>query len=667
MKKSVVLMISLVVIVAMTFTGCAEPNYTESGVQGDMQTSSSSSVDNNESYDGSSSQTGGESSTTSNNSTSSALSTSGSSSNNTSSGTTAENSSSHSGSSSTTTSNSSTGNSSTTSSEDEEDLKEMVSSSVDIADTSDMDFTFEEEDTTEVLPEDGKNINISTVKLTQTGSGINTYTIDSAGDFTLTGSRDDMMIIVDVGSEKEVTLILNGVSINNSKGPAIYIRSAKKVYLSLAGGSENVLADGASYSLTENGSTLDATVFSKADLTVKGEGSLTVKGNYLNGIVSKDDLVISSGTITVTAKDRGICGKDCVKINNGNISIFAGTDGICSDNAEDTAKGYIYLYGGTIQINSGNDGIQAETVVNIEDVNLSITAGGGSGGSITSSTESYKGIKAVSDIYISGGKFTINSKDDCIHSNGTITISGGNYVIASGDDGVHADTDLAISGSSTSLTVTKSYEGIEATNIKIFGGTIDITASDDGINAAGGNNTTSGGGMRPGQGGFNSSKGSVVISGGDIHISQNGDGIDANGTLSITGGNVTVSGANSGDTAILDFDSTGTISGGTFIGTGASSMSQNFSSSSTQGVIMLKVSSQQTGTKITLKDSSGNEIVSYTAERAFSCIIISSSKITKGSTYTLTYGSTSASIKMSSLVYSGSGSSGGSGGNFRPW
>ena len=532
---------------------------------------------------------------------------------------------------------------------------------VDKADTSGMDFDFDEEDTSAETPSNGTSVDVSN-NTTQTNSGTNLYNITSGGTYTLSGNITDTMVTVDAGNA-DVTIILDGATIKNSKGPAIYVRSADKVTVTLASGTTNTISDGSSYSITDSDSTLDAAVFSKADLTVNGSGILNLTGNYKHGIVSKDDLVISSGTIKVTANNVGLNGKDCVKINSGNITINAGSDGIRSDNTEDTDRGYVYLYGGTVSITAGNDGIQAETVIKIEDVNLSITAGGGSSESLSSSSESYKGLKASSDIYITGGTFNINSKDDCIHSNGTITIAGGTYTLSSGDDGIHADTDLAISGSATNLTVNKSYEGIEATNVVITGGTVSVIASDDGINAAGGNDSTSAD-TRPGQNSFSSSNGSIKISGGMIYIKMCGDGIDANGTLDITGGSITVSGANSGDTAILDFDSTGNISGGTFIGTGASGMAQNFSSSSAQGAIMVNASGSA-GTVIKLTDSNGNVILTHTADQSFSCVIISHASIVKGGTYTLTVGSSVTSITMSDTVYS-AGSTGGLGGTGGP-
>lgn len=536
--------------------------------------------------------------------------------------------------------------------------KEESDITVSKADTTGMDFSFDDSDTTAPVASD------TVTDLSgdsDSSSDNNTYTITSGGVYTFMGEKNDVMLLIDA-ENADVTVILSGVTINNSKCPAIYVRSADKVTISLADGTTNTLSDGSSYSITDSDSTLDGVIFSKADLTINGGGTLNVTGNYKHGIVSKDDLIISSGTINVDAQNVALNGKDCVKINSGNITLNAGSDGIRADNTEDTSRGYVYLYDGTVDITAANDGIQAETVINIENVNLKINAGGGSNTSLSSSSESYKGLKAGSDIYITGGSFDINSKDDCIHSNNTITISGGTYTLSSGDDGIHADTDLQISGGNTTLTINKSYEGIEATNLVISGGDISVNATDDGLNAAGGNNTSAseGGFGRPGQNSFSASNGSIKITGGDIYIKMSGDGIDANGTIDITGGNITVSGANRGDTAILDFDSTGAIGGGTFVGTGASGMAQNFSSSSTQGVIFTSCSTQSAGTEITLKDSSGNVVISHTADQDFSCVILSHASIKKGETYTLTIGSSTATITMSSTVY-GSGSEMGGG------
>ena len=141
-----------------------------------------------------------------------------------------------------------------------------------------------------------------------------------------------------------------------------------------------------------------------------------------------------------------------------------------------------------------------------------------------------------------------------------------------------------------------------------------------------------------------SSRGSIVISGGTLTITASGDGIDANGTLEISGGYTVVSGPTRGDTATLDYDSTATIKGGTFIGTGASGMAQTFNDVQ-QGVIAVSVGNQPAGSEITLKDPAGNVILSYTPELDFAVVILSTPEITSGETYTLNVGTLSGEVE----------------------
>ena len=180
-----------------------------------------------------------------------------------------------------------------------------------------------------------------------------------------------------------------------------------------------------------------------------------------------------------------------------------------------------------------------------------------------------------------------------------------------------------------------------------MGGDIKLVASDDGLNAAGGTDssgTTGGrdgmfggggkGGMGGGFGGMSSGNGSIVISGGNLYINSSRDGLDANGTIEITGGYTVVVGPTQGDTATLDYDKSGIITGGTFVGTGASGMAQSFSASE-QGVVAVSVGNQSSGTKIVLKDMSGKTIIEHTPELNFAVVILSSPDITKGETYSI--------------------------------
>ena len=99
-----------------------------------------------------------------------------------------------------------------------------------------------------------------------------------------------------------------------------------------------------------------------------------------------------------------------------------------------------------------------------------------------------------------------------------------------------------------------------------------------------------------------------------------------------------------GDTATLDYDTTATISGGTFIGTGAYGMAQTFNNVK-QGVIAVSVGNQAANTEILLKDSSGNTVISYAPDLDFAVVILSTTEIVSGEDYQLFVGELSGSVK----------------------
>ena len=202
---------------------------------------------------------------------------------------------------------------------------------------------------------------------------------------------------------------------------------------------------------------------------------------------------------------------------------------------------------------------------------------------------------------------------------------------------------------SGTIDITTSYEGLEGLHIKILGGDIKLVATDDGINCAGGNDSSGFGGNRGNDrfgGGFgmsSSSNGSIEISNGTLYINASGDGIDANGTLLISGGYTIICGPTKGDTSVLDYDNTATITGGTFIGTGASTMAQTFSES-TQGVISLNVGNAPAESLITLTNDNGEELLSYTPALDFQIMILSCPDMASGNNYTVTIGDSSGTF-----------------------
>lgn len=506
-----------------------------------------------------------------------------------------------------------------------------------------------------------------------------TVTITEAATYVLSGHLTGT-VIVDADKSDKIQLVLNGAEITSETSAAIYVKKADKVFLTLADNTTNTLSNGGTFEAVDE-SNIDAAVFSKDDLTLNGSGSLSVASPGGHGITCKDDLVITGGAYTVQTASHGLQAKDSIRITGETtLCVTSGKDALHCENKDD-GGGFVYLSGGSYTLQAEGDGISAQGDLTVLGGSFDILAGGGSengaqhasegwGGYMggrpgqggrangTASSEtteestSMKGIKSEGILTVSDGKFVIDSADDAVHSNADIRITGGDFTIATGDDGMHADENLTVSGGS--IDITESYEGLEALHLTVSGGVICIVSTDDGLNAAGGTDASGMGGRdgmmgdRDGMmgGGMASSNGTIVISGGDLYINASGDGIDANGTLEISGGHTVVVGPTQGDTATLDFDKTGTITGGTFIGTGASMMAQTFTSS-TQGVISLSVGNQSAGTQITLRDASGNVLVDYSPELPFQIVILSTPEMVSGETYSVTVGSASGDFTAS--------------------
>lgn len=471
----------------------------------------------------------------------------------------------------------------------------------------DKEIGYDEENSTVIkLSDDSTTCDSDAVQI----SG-NTVTIIDEGTYILSGTLTDGMVIVDAEDTDKVQLVLDGVDITSAESAAIYVREADKVFIMTASDSQNTLTNGGTYTAIDDNN-IDAAIFSKSDLTLNGAGSLTITAKAGHGVVSKDDLVLTSRTYQIDAASHGLSGKDSVRIASGSYTIVSGKDGIHAENADDTSLGFVYLADGTFDITSDGDGISAGNWLQADGGVYTVKAGGGSEnvqksdgewqfgpGQQTESTDtteedtvSMKAIKAAGELILKGGKYSLDSADDTIHSNANITISDGEFTLASGDDGIHADSATTISGGT--IDITESYEGIEGLSIDI------------------------------------------------------------------TGGETYVSGPTNDGNSALDYNGTGTVTGGIFIAAGSSGIAENFGDSSTQGVMMVTVNSQAAGSAVSLSDSSGNELVSWTPEKEYTSVIISCPEITTGQEYTLTTGSDTTQITMDSIVY-GSGS--GMGGN----
>lgn len=554
-----------------------------------------------------------------------------------------------------------------------------------------------------------------------------TVTITQAGTYQIAGTLDDGALIVESAENAKITLVLGGVSIKNTTGAAIQIATADDVTIELAEGTTNVLQSGEEVDIataTEDEEASGGTLQSKVDLKIKGKGSLTVLGYLNNGIHCTKDLKIKNGNISVTALGHGIKGKNSVTVSGGTVTVTSGKDGITSDETENEEKGFVTIEDGEIIITSVGDGVSAETTLTVTDGVISIISGSGSANAqqktdnmrdwwdfdnsaSDDNSASCKGLKAGKAMMISGGSITIDAQDDALHTNGDMTISGGECILSTGDDGAHAALSLTVLDGK--ITVLTSYEGLEANQITLAGGDLDITATDDGINANGGSNGFSGGfggGFGGGRGGMGGSFGGrrndtnnqsgdmtppdnnnmtlpdnsnmqtpsddttdkqpvLLITGGKITVNADGDGLDSNGNLRVEGGDITVNGPSNGGNGALDIGTenggAGVIAGGTLIALGASSMAENFGSTSTQCAFLVTMNSFGAGETITITDSQGTVLYTGVTVKSANSVVFSSADLVVGETYTVTIGSSSATVTQSSTVVGNSNGFGGFG------
>lgn len=412
-------------------------------------------------------------------------------------------------------------------------------------------------------------------------------TIGAEGVYVLSGTLADGQIVVNAGETDKVQLVLAGADITSSTSAAIYALEADKVFVTLAEGTENTLTNGGAYVAIDDNN-IDAVIFAKTDLTLNGSGSLTINAQAGHGVVSKDDLVITGGSYTITAASHGLSGKDSIAIADGAFSITSGKDGIHAENTDDLSLGTLYITNGSYTITAQGDAVSAQGALQIDGGTFDLYTGegsasvdmttsdvsqmGGPRGGMDAQTEvtatateedtvSQKGIKGESTYTINGGVFTIDSADDCLHAGGAMTLAAGEFTLSSGDDAVHCDDALTIQ--SGAFTIPYCYEGIEGLSITIEDGTFDITSSDDGLNAAGGTDSSGFGGFggQP-QDTFTADSDSfITINGGTFTIVSSGDCIDSNGALTINGGTLDLTCNGSGNTT-MDCDGTYANNGG---------------------------------------------------------------------------------------------------------
>lgn len=297
-------------------------------------------------------------------------------------------------------------------------------------------------------------------------NGVDTL-IDQDGVYILSGDYRDVTVVVEADNdEAKVQLVLDGLTIINTDSPVIYVKTADKAFITTLE-TDNFLSTSGAIG-TDDGTNLDAVIFSRSDLILNGIGNLTISSFEENGISSKDDLKITGGSLKVDSKHDGLEANDSIRIAAGTISINAGADALHSENDEDLSLGYIYIHGGDLSITAGDDALRGNSFIQID------------GGTINVA-DSYEGLEATR-IRISGGSLDIYSSDDGINVTGKtpgdvlLEIYGGDISVEVGEgdtDAFDANGDLAIYGGTINVTTPRSAFDVDGT-LDFVGGTVTI-------------------------------------------------------------------------------------------------------------------------------------------------------------------------------------------------
>ena len=423
-----------------------------------------------------------------------------------------------------------------------------------------------------------------------------TITITEEGTYILSGSLTNGQIVVEAENAK-VQLVLDNADISCETSAAIYVKAADKVFITTTDGSTNTVCTSGEFEAIDDNN-IDAAIFSKSDLTLNGAGSLEVTCENGHGILSKDDLVITSGEYVINAGKHALSGKDSVRIAGGTFDLTAGKDGIHSENTDEEEKGFVYIENGSFTITSDGDGIDASYVVEIVDGNFDITAGGGyENGEVHTDNDMMGGAGNIGGQMPDGSTSEGNAPSDMTPPDGSTgdgnapsgmtppdgstgdgnapsgmtppdgSTGDGNAPSGTtspdGNNGTDSTTTTSATASSTDTAETSdsdsstSTKGIKADGaLQILGGDYNINSADDAFHT---NSTLEirDGNMEiaTGDDGMHADD-ALVISDGDINITESYEGIEGL-TITIDGGNISIVSSDDGLNAAGGADSSG--------------------------------------------------------------------------------------------------------------
>jgi len=285
-------------------------------------------------------------------------------------------------------------------------------------------------------------------------------------EYVLSGSSSNGSF--KIYSESKLKVVLDGVSLTNPHGPAINSQCGKSMYLVIADGTVNTLADGKEYVAVE-AEDMKGTLFSEGQIIFSGSGTLDVTGNAKNAIASDDYILFRPGNV-INVKcngSNGVKANDGVNINGGVLNIDVATDGAKGINSEFEMN----ITGGrTTIITTGNAYVQENDTSSCAAIKCDSTFVMKAGKvSLKSTGNGGKGINGDKHIYVKGGDLCVvttgkkvNASPKGIKADGEIAFTGGSvYSYSAWSDAIDAAKGFSFSQGYVSLTEQKHLFEVE--------------------------------------------------------------------------------------------------------------------------------------------------------------------------------------------------------------
>lgn len=190
------------------------------------------------------------------------------------------------------------------------------------------------------------------------------YQIEEAGAYILKGKQKGQ-IQIDVQDER-VHLILDDAELRSLHGPAIYVKSAAKVVITVPEGSSSTVQDSAHY---DGYADSKACIYSEDDLTFNGSGILRIYGYGKDAVKTKDTLKVLDTELYIQSKGRGLCGNDGVVIKKAVVDIQCEDTGIYTKKRN---KGYVDISNAGVNVIAGKYGIDAAGDLSVSESSASV-------------------------------------------------------------------------------------------------------------------------------------------------------------------------------------------------------------------------------------------------------------------------------------------------------